>query len=52
MKPKKERTESKRNKAKVIKAITRNPLATTREIAKETGISKSTVATKLDEIGH
>lgn len=50
-KAKRERIESKINKAKVIKEILRNPLQSQREIAKNAWVSKWTVTNKLGEIG-
>lgn len=50
MKAKRERAESKRNKAKVIKALIKNPLASQREIAKEAWVTVWTVNNKLNQV--
>lgn len=50
------RVDKRKNIEKVIKEKIKNPLATTREIAKKTGVSKSAVAdhvqNNLDKIGQ
>lgn len=55
-KQKKMRVDKRKNIEKVIKEKIKNPLATTREIAKKTGVSKSAVAdhvqNNLDKIGQ
>jgi|GEM_PF-1430039 len=42
-KQKKERNDAKKNKAKVIKALLKDPLKSQTKIAKETGLAQSTV---------
>lgn len=49
---KRERAESKKNKASVVKAIVKNPLWTQRERAKEAWVSKWTITNKLGELGQ
>ena len=48
---KRPRADSQRNKKAVALAVANNPNATMSEIAKNTGLSKSTVQTKLNELG-
>ena len=48
---KRPRADSQRNKKAVALAVAKNPNATMSEIAKNTGLSKSTVQTKLNELG-
>lgn len=49
---KRPRADSQRNKKAVALAVAKNPNATMSEIAKNTGLSKSTVQTKLNELGN
>ena len=46
------RPDSKNNAKAVAKEVLKNPLASSREIAKDTGLSKSTVNNKLAELGR
>ena len=43
----KERTDAKKNKAKIVKTVLKNPLLTQREIAKESWVWKTTVQEHL-----
>ncbi|MBB1578948.1 MAG: MarR family transcriptional regulator [candidate division SR1 bacterium] len=49
---KRPRADSQRNRKAVALAVAKNPNATMSEIAKNTGLSKSTVQTKLNELGN
>jgi len=51
-KKKRERADSKVNKAKVVKEVLKHPLKSQREIAKAAGVSKGTVFNKLGELGQ
>lgn len=46
----KERTDAKKNKAKIVKKLIKEPLSTQREIAKDIGIWKTTVQEHLKEL--
>ena len=47
---KKKRVDAKKNKAKIVKKVIKDPLATQREIAKDAGIGKTTVQEHLKEL--
>jgi len=51
-KPKKERSDKLKNRAKVIKATLQNPLKSQREIAKQVWVSKGTVSNVQQELGQ
>ena len=46
------RVDAKKNLKKVVTAVAKDPLATEREIAKKTGLSKGNVHSKLSKIGQ
>lgn len=52
VKQRRKRKDSINNEAKVISAIIKSPLKTQRELAKETGVSKTTIHNKLNNLDH